>query len=106
MTMMRGFFEPGDWVVVSYHEDPNVRHARLIISWAAEDNYAILTPDKDLYIEELKVPPLSMVRNMPSSRSYRKAPDMYTFDDGPHEVPSVCEFRMFQLEMEKEVEEV
>ena len=101
--LLAPLYQPGDWVMVEYPVDPGVQHERLIVLWGAGAWYQILTPDGDHYMEELSAPPLSTIRRLPPNRRYRRVRGMYTFDDGPHEIPSVCEFRVLQQEAMDEV---
>ena len=43
----------GDLVIVDYGEVPQVIHARLVGAHVSQDTYVIITPDLDIYEEQL-----------------------------------------------------
>lgn len=46
-------FAPGDVVYVNYGEAPPCIHTRLVLDHVEGDEYLIMTPDLDQYVEEL-----------------------------------------------------
>lgn len=51
-----GHLSPGDFIIVHYDFQETEWHARLLLSHVGSSAWVILTPDGDLYIEELGGP--------------------------------------------------
>ena len=80
--------QPGSTVLVWYTGD-TVWHERLILGHISSSWYLIVTPDEDIYPQELSVPPLGYVMIMPNHRrvpNSLRARTTYRFEDGPRGV--------------------
>ena len=65
--------QAGEIVYLRYHGDPGVIHTRLLIGCVQDDEWMILTPNEDIYVEELARhnPDLRYIWHAPNGRLAR-----------------------------------
>eukprot|EP00439_Symbiodinium_sp_Y106_P051503 s4306_g6.t2 len=77
--------QAGEIVYLRYHGDPGVIHTRLLIGCVQDDEWMIVTPNEDIYVEELArhnpdlqymwhAPDGRLARGVPASQAYGFAP--------------------------------
>ena len=74
----------GTHLLIWYPGD-TVHHERVVLAWEELNSFLIMTPDGDLYPEDLSVPPLSSIHHMPADRSMPfgiMRHSVYCFEDG------------------------
>jgi hypothetical protein len=57
-------FIPGEWVFINYGVEGEPWHERLVLAEVGNGDYVVYTPDQDVYVELLRVPPLREVRHV------------------------------------------
>ena len=45
--------ELGTYAYVAYGDDPALFHERLVLAWVNEGEYVVMSPDADVFIEQL-----------------------------------------------------
>ena len=74
---------PGDVAYVQYHADPGVFHTRLLTADLGQDEWMIVTPDRDIYpeIPSANNPNFSRFYHAPDGRVPRQMPvrQVYAF---------------------------
>lgn len=75
----------GEIAYLRYHGDPGVVHTRLIAGRVQDDEYMIITPDHDIYVEELAMhnPDLAYLWRSPDGRVPRGLPGHQIYGFSP-----------------------
>ena len=82
---------PNDVLYLDYGVEEEPWHERFIVDFAAGSDWLVLTPDGDLYVETIAVPPLSGVRigpgdwRLPAGLGSARGQPVYRFRERPTE---------------------
>ena len=80
-----GAMHSGEIAYLRYHGDPGVVHTRVIVGQVQDDEYMIITPDYDIYVEELAMhnPDLAYLWRSPDGRVPRGLPGHQIYGFAP-----------------------